>query len=236
MKLQSRVQTSISRRVGEVILRSELKKLGGSSQLTEALNALVKEGKLIKLGSGVFAKAQIQKDGSIKLVGHPQKVAMEVFEKLGVKAVIAGVKKTENGDLYLIDSLGHRINRKLDFGVARVKYVNQEENINMNSFLNMPKDIDLLPIKGLKEYIDLFAKAHSVSSKHSKLNDWAEAITRVAGDDVRLDETERLLMTLKKENLINGRQAARLLINYMREEAHVRPISGLSNRGLSSQP
>lgn len=221
MKLQSRVQTSISQRTGEVVLRSELKKLGGNSQLTEALNTLVNEGKLIKLGSGVFAKSQIQKDGSIKLVGHPEKVAMEVFEKLGIKAVIAGVEKTENGDFYLIDSLGHRINRKLDFGVARVKYMHQKENNNMRNLPRMPEDVNLLPAKGLKKYINLFAKAHGVSSQRSKLDDWAEAVTRAAGDDVRLDETERLLVALKKKNLINGRQAARLLINYMREEAHV---------------
>ncbi|MNT35430.1 hypothetical protein D3C72_1714580 [compost metagenome] len=89
----------------------------------------------------------------------------------------------------------------------------------------MADDVDQLPKEGVGEFVRRFARAHNVVYQRTRLDDWAEAVTRAAGDDVRLDHTEKLLVALKKQHLINGRQAARLLTNYMNESERFRPIS-----------
>lgn len=88
----------------------------------------------------------------------------------------------------------------------------------------MADDVEQLPKEGVGEFVRRFARAHNVVYQRTRLDDWAEAVTRAAGDDVRLDHTEKLLVALKKQHLINGRQAARLLTNYMNESERVRPI------------
>lgn len=88
----------------------------------------------------------------------------------------------------------------------------------------MADDVDQLPTEGVGEFIRNFAQAHNVVYRRTRLDDWAEAVTRAAGDDIQLDSTEKLLVALKKLHLINGRQAARLLSNYMEELERVRPV------------
>lgn len=85
----------------------------------------------------------------------------------------------------------------------------------------LPTDLDALPTTMVSEFVREFAVAHHVSFERTGLDDWAEAATRAAGDDVSLDATEKLLVTLKKRHLISGRQMARLMTNHMRERKHV---------------
>ncbi len=66
------------------------------------------------------------------------------------------------------------------------------------------------------------------------MDDWADAVTRLAGDDVKQDPTDDLLVALTKKNVISGRQMVRLLSNHMKEEDSVRSVQRLSNRRLSS--
>jgi len=61
------------------------------------------------------------------------------------------------------------------------------------------------------------AAAKRVVDQRTRLDDWAEAVTEAAGDDVCLDPTQKLLMLLTKKPMLSGRQAARLLNNYMEE-------------------
>lgn len=69
----------------------------------------------------------------------------------------------------------------------------------------MPGDLSLLPERDVRQYIERFAAAHQVTLERTRLDDWAEAVTRAAGDDVVLDSTEKLLVALKKQGLISAR-------------------------------
>ena len=86
----------------------------------------------------------------------------------------------------------------------------------------MPDDLNLLPVRYVMQYVERFAAAHQVTFERTRLDDWAEAVTRVAGDDVQLDGTEKLLVALKKKGLISGRQAARLVSNHGKERARLK--------------
>ena len=88
----------------------------------------------------------------------------------------------------------------------------------------MPDDLNLLPEQDVRQYIERFAAAHDVTFERTRLDDWAEAVTRAVGDDVVLDSTEKLLVALKKQSLISGRQAARLVSNHCRELARTRGL------------
>ena len=92
----------------------------------------------------------------------------------------------------------------------------------MTSNAAMPDDLTLLPEQDVREYVERFAAAHQVTFERTRLDDWAEAVTRVAGDDVQLDGTGKLLVALKKQGLISGRQAARLVSNHCRELARTK--------------
>jgi len=89
----------------------------------------------------------------------------------------------------------------------------------MSSKAAMPDELNLLPEQDVNQFVESFAAAHQVTSERTRLDDWAEAVKRAAGDDVQMDGTEKLLVALKKRGLINGRQAARLLRNHGRELA-----------------
>jgi hypothetical protein len=81
--------------------------------------------------------------------------------------------------------------------------------------------LDALPRKSVSEFIQSFARSRHVQFKRSGLDAWTEAVTRAAGEDIKLDETGKLLVALKKKHLINGRQMARLMTNHIREHQRV---------------
>ena len=86
----------------------------------------------------------------------------------------------------------------------------------------VPDDIDDLPTAGVGAFIRGLAEEHGIRHRRSRFDDWAEAVARVGeGDDVVLDHTEKLLVELAKRKIVSGRQASRLLNNYMEEKPAV---------------
>lgn len=56
--LQERIETRIARKRGEVVfLPREFTDLGGEDQVLRALRRLVREGRLVRLGYGVYGRA-----------------------------------------------------------------------------------------------------------------------------------------------------------------------------------
>lgn len=69
------------------------------------------------------------------------------------------------------------------------------------------------------EHIQRLADEHGIVYRRSALDDFADAATRLAGDEVMLDETQRLLIALSDHGLITGGERMALNIRYMRETA-----------------
>lgn len=55
-RLETRVLKRIDRKRGDVFLRADFKDLGGYDQVGRALRNLVKEGKLLKIGHGLYSR------------------------------------------------------------------------------------------------------------------------------------------------------------------------------------
>lgn len=68
-----------------------------------------------------------------------------------------------------------------------------------------------------KETIHDLARRHGIRYERADTDDWAEAVSRVAGDDVNLDETEWLLVALRRAEIVPGIEGTRLQYRYMQE-------------------
>jgi hypothetical protein len=61
------------------------------------------------------------------------------------------------------------------------------------------------------------AERHGVSYTPTARDAWAREITRLAGDDVILDDVELLLIALQRTGHLSRPEALRLQVNYLRE-------------------
>jgi hypothetical protein len=139
----------------------------------------------------------------------------------------------ENGrSICLVNTGTSRISRKLGWDNVTVRYVGQHERHRTGAAPRLLADVDKLPTQNVGKFVERLAQAYGIQYRRSGLDDFAEAVTRAAGDDVELDLTAKLLVALKKQNRINGRQFARLMANHIREIKRVRPVRGLRNQGL----
>jgi hypothetical protein len=86
--LQERVETRIAEKRDDVVLTREFRDLGGEDQVLRALRSLVRDGKLVRLGYGVYGRAEVS-----RLSGRPMltarggfiDAARQALNKLGVK-------------------------------------------------------------------------------------------------------------------------------------------------------
>jgi hypothetical protein len=234
MLLKDRVQISIAKRRGNVILRSDIANLGSDTQLSEVLRTLTQEGKLIKLGAGIYAKAHKATDGEVLLVANDQQVAKELFERLGVEVDFVEVNADSGETIYFLNTSKRRMSRNLKFNNVRVVYSRKYNVFKNHLIIDLTTQLEMLPVNGVSDFVQRLALQHGVIAQRTRMDDWADAVTRLAGDDVKQDPTDDLLVALTKKNVISGRQMVRLLSNHMKEEDSVRSVQRLSNRRLSS--
>jgi superfamily II RNA helicase len=230
VKLESKLLVSLGKRAGNVVLRRDFSGLAGPTQLSEGISRLVGSGRLVRLGAGLYAKAQPDATGRARLLAEPVELVREVFEKLGISIRSVELGADSGQPIVIVDAGDQRVARKLHVAGMPVRYVKQ--SVQARGFETLPLDLDAMPTKGVSRFIERFARANGVCYVRTGLDDYAEAVTRTAGDDVVLDGTGKLLATLKKKNLINGRQLARLMTNHTREMKRVRSIRRLRKRGI----
>jgi len=222
MKIIDRLKRSLSQRRDRVILRSEWAGMCSPSQLTIALNQLIKEGLLARVSSGVYTKALAGANDAPLSGTEVQALTSEAFKKLGRTIQSARTQSDQNQDVLLVDGGRHRLSRQFKWGQASVEYAGQKKVRTLaNRPISLPEDLNALPLKNVSAFVQRFAMSRDVHFKRTGLDQWAEAVTRASGDDVTLDETGKLLVALKKKNLINGRQMARLMSNHLSEQRGV---------------
>ncbi len=86
--LKRRVASSIQRRAENVFVRADFENIGGYDQIGRILNGLVKEGELIRVGYGLYARARKNRlTGRVMLAarGGFKEVAEEALNRLKVK-------------------------------------------------------------------------------------------------------------------------------------------------------
>ncbi|HVB89992.1 MAG TPA: DUF6088 family protein [Beijerinckiaceae bacterium] len=86
--LRARIENRIARKASDdVFLTREFADLGGETQVLRALRSLVQDGRLVRLGYGVYARAIISRLSGEPLLFKPtglRGAAREALTKLGV--------------------------------------------------------------------------------------------------------------------------------------------------------
>jgi hypothetical protein len=87
--LREKIEQRIARKKGEdVFLPREFTNLGGEDQVLRALRALVQDGRLVRLGYGVYGRAVVSRLNGKPMLssreGFPG-VARQALDKLGVR-------------------------------------------------------------------------------------------------------------------------------------------------------
>ncbi|MFP9230917.1 hypothetical protein A0E43_19445 [Pectobacterium cacticida] len=85
-----------------------------------------------------------------------------------------------------------------------------------------------IPIAGLSTFITDLAKQHGVVYVKTGSSALAEIITGLADDEVKPDEIERLIIALRRANVIDGQTMVKLLGSYLDEKFVVQPIQSLN--------
>jgi hypothetical protein len=94
--LQTRVMKRIARKRGDVFLRADFRDLGGYDQVGRALRGLVRQGRLLKLGYGIYTRA-VKTPFSDKPV-PPKGLATlaEALKRLGVETTQTRLEQDYN--------------------------------------------------------------------------------------------------------------------------------------------
>jgi hypothetical protein len=86
--LETRIQKRIARKRGDVFLRADFSDLGDYDQVGRALRQLVKQGQLLKLGQGLYARAKPSLiDGSPAPVKGFRNLVTEALGRLGIETL-----------------------------------------------------------------------------------------------------------------------------------------------------
>lgn len=83
------------------------------------------------------------------------------------------------------------------------------------------EDLASIPTSGLMDYVKNLARAHGVVFTKTRGDAWAETVTRLSGDDVVTDEVEDIIVSLKRNHVIDAKTMVILLGNYLDERNHV---------------
>lgn len=222
MKLEDRMRLSIRRRAGNVVLRTELAGLGSASQVSHALNSLQRNGELVRLGTGVYAKAvRAAATGVVQPLTDFETLAREAAGKLKISAPvtasttrIAGTPQDRN--LTLILDTGHRrVSRKLALGSNSVAYVNDRTRSRVRPHESRSRLADpdrrcgaVRPQLRAQAQGELYANANGPVGRN---RDAAGGCMSGSGP------VQDLLVALKRAGKLSADDMATLLVNYLRE-------------------
>ena len=130
MNITNRILRSVSNRSGDVFLRTDFETFGSPAQISRALKELQSNGRLIKLGMGVYAKAMPSMLSGRSIPVKPLEVlAPQALRKLGVTVDASRLTKAYNSGQstqipagVVINTGKRRIVRQLGFNGIQVQY------------------------------------------------------------------------------------------------------------------
>ncbi|MEW6737361.1 MAG: DUF6088 family protein [Acidobacteriota bacterium] len=127
--LTYKITSRIARKNCVVFVREDFEDLGGYDQVGRVLRELVRAGKIVKIGYGLYAKARKSTlTGKTVPVAPLPALAKEALERLGVKIAPSSLEKEYNtgkttqvptGRLIAVKG---RVSRKIGYGGAYVSY------------------------------------------------------------------------------------------------------------------
>lgn len=132
LSIKDRIIRSVALRQGEVVLRADFMRMGSSSQVSRALKAVVSAGKLVRVGYGIYAKAQPSALSGKPIPRQPlEALAWEALQRLNVEVALGQAQQeyaagdtTQMPMRATFNTGQRRISRKLTVGKRSVSYEN----------------------------------------------------------------------------------------------------------------
>ncbi len=218
MKLETRMRQSIQHRRGVVLTRSDLAPLGSKTQVTHVLSVLVNNGELLRLSRGIYAKAQ-RMGNDVEAQGSLDIIIREVANKLGFQLRQKDLyfeKVNASQDEIIVEVDAPRIKHKLNINGKIICFRSySRKSATKNTTFKLAKTP---PTQGVARYVAELADYYKVSYCYNAMDQWADAVTRLAGDEVVHDTVEDLLVALKRAGKITKQEVAVLSVNYLREQ------------------
>ena len=81
-----------------------------------------------------------------------------------------------------------------------------------------------LPVSNVGEFVKAFAESHGVKPTRTRLDLFAEAVTRLSGDEIKLDEVGQTLVALAERKLISGAEMTRLMHSHILERKRAQAL------------
>lgn len=127
--LSYKVSARIARKNNAVFVREDFEDIGGYDQIGRILRQLATEGKLIKIGYGLYAKAKRSTlTGELVPVLPLPTLAKEALERLGVEIGTSRLEKDYNAGITTQVPTGRkiaikgRVSRKIGYNGAYISY------------------------------------------------------------------------------------------------------------------
>ena len=120
--LETRLSKHIDRKRGDVFLRADFEGLGGYDQVGRALRQLVGDGRLVKVGQGLYARARL-----LMTSGEPVPVGgltalKEALRRIGVETLPSRLEQAYNAGRTTqvptgrVVGVNRRVRRKVGYG------------------------------------------------------------------------------------------------------------------------
>jgi len=127
--LEYKILTRIARKKCAVFVREDFEDLADYDQAGRILRNLVRKSKIIKIGYGLYAKAQVSPfDGQIIPQKNLPQLAKEALERLGLKTAPSRLEREYNAGRSTQVPTGRliavrgRVSRKIGYNGAYVSY------------------------------------------------------------------------------------------------------------------
>jgi hypothetical protein len=208
--LETRMLNRIERDRSDVFLRSDFKDLGGYDQVGRSLRSLVRKGRLLKVSHGLYTKA-VKSPLSDK--PEPPKglaTLKEALQRVGVEIVQTRMERDYNAGRTTqvptdrVVAVHGRVRRKIGYNGINLSF-------ERHGTIKKPT------LSGTARTILAMAQKHGVAYTKTTSDAWAQTVTRLAGDRVKLDKIELLLIELQRTGHLSRPEALRLQANYLRE-------------------
>lgn len=128
LTLSEKIESRIDRKKGDVFLRADFEDLGGYDQIGVVLREFVRAGKLLKLGQGLYTRAEPSIiDGRPVPVKGVSSLMSEALARVGVKTAPTRLERDYNqGRTTQVPSgrvigVTRRVRRKLGYNGATVR-------------------------------------------------------------------------------------------------------------------
>jgi hypothetical protein len=126
--LETRLLNRIDRKRGDVFLRADFDDLGGYDQVGRVLRKIVREGRLVRVGQGLYARARPSITSGEPLPARGLTTLTEALGRIGIETVPTRLERAYNtGETTQVPTgrvvgVTRRVRRKVGYGGINLSF------------------------------------------------------------------------------------------------------------------